>query len=138
MNLEKLKASVNLEELLAKQEELSEIYDKAFQDAPAGMDPNQFEEYMAEHGKTEEAAVVSRLIRLVKPVGETSELDEDDDVMTLEEFIQAAKDGNFIDYDGYGRYVDDNGQETDITIMPSDITAGMYRNDFKKIVWYNR
>jgi len=59
------------------------------------------------------------------------------DVMSLESFIECVKDGGFIDYDGFGRYVKDD-KESDINIYPSDIGYGAVRKDFDTIIWFNR
>jgi hypothetical protein len=58
-------------------------------------------------------------------------------LMPLDEFIDNVKSGGFIDYDGYGCYV--NGDlMTDIEIYPSDIEKNKIRNEFDKIIWFNR
>lgn len=61
--------------------------------------------------------------------------DEDDDIMTVAEFIEYCKMGDLIDYDGFGSPVKD-GLIGSMTIYPSR------RNDIPKdathIVWYNR
>ncbi len=59
------------------------------------------------------------------------------DKMTWEEFVDEVKSGCLIDYDGFGKYVDKYGNETNITVVPSDY----YRLRLKKyphINWYNR
>ncbi len=70
-------------------------------------------------------------------VPEFSELSDDVNVMSLEEFIENVKDGGFIDYDGSGNYMRD-GRESNITIYPSDVEHGSIRKDFDQIAWYNR
>jgi hypothetical protein len=65
------------------------------------------------------------------------EFDADDDVMSLEDFIIAVKDGMFIDYDGHGRYVKGN-QESNIHIYPSDVQHKSIRKDFDTIIWFNK
>lgn len=57
--------------------------------------------------------------------------------MDLKEFVEACKDGCFIDYDGYGVYADDYGY-TSIYISPSDVTRGHYRKDFQYVCWFNK
>jgi len=64
-------------------------------------------------------------------------LSEYGDVMSLENFIECVKDGGFIDYDGFGRYVIEN-QETDIEIYPSDVKNNAIRPNFDTIIWFNR
>jgi len=64
-------------------------------------------------------------------------IESDDDIYTLQEFIAICKDGGFIDYDGFGVYAFED-KKTDIEIYPSDIKNGNVRNDFTHVVWYNR
>jgi hypothetical protein len=57
--------------------------------------------------------------------------------MTRKEFIDYIKSGGLIDYDGFGMYVDKDGNETNIRACPSDY----YRLKLKKypyINWYNK
>lgn len=67
-----------------------------------------------------------------------SPVSEDTLIMNIKDFINAVNKGFFIDYDGHGYYVSDENMESDIMIIPSDISMGIYRKDFKKISWYNR
>ena len=50
---------------------------------------------------------LDRELRMIIPYELMNEIADDDDVMSLKEFIHAVKLGFFIDYDGYGRYVKD-------------------------------
>lgn len=75
-------------------------------------------------------------LRMIMPV-ELSELPTYGDVMPLSEFIECVKNGGFIDYDGFGRYVKD-GKETNIDIYPSDVKAKKIRTEFDTIIWFNR
>lgn len=59
------------------------------------------------------------------------------DVMSLKNFIEDCKCGNFIDYDGHGCYVKDN-QITNIGIFPSDVENGNIRKEFDTMIWFNR
>ena len=59
------------------------------------------------------------------------------DHMTLNDFIENVKSGGFIDYDGSGNYATET-QMSNITIYPSDITAGVYRKDFTHVLWFNK
>lgn len=59
------------------------------------------------------------------------------DMMTMEEFIHSVNSGEFIDYDGCGNYANED-KMSDIVVIPSDITSGVYRKDFTHIVWFNR
>ena len=74
---------------------------------------------------------------MILPCELIDEIDSDDDVMTIKEFINAVKSGLFVDTDGYGRYVKDN-KKTNITISPSDVKYQAIRKDFNTIVWFNK
>jgi hypothetical protein len=66
-----------------------------------------------------------------------SPLSEYGNVMKLKDFANACKDQMFMDYDGYGYYVKDD-QETNLMIIPSDVTSGKYRKEFENIIWFNK
>jgi hypothetical protein len=66
-----------------------------------------------------------------------SPLSDYGDVMMLKEFVLACKDGMFIDDDGHGYYVKDDHQ-TNLVIVPSDVTNRKYRKEFEKIIWFNK
>jgi len=83
-----------------------------------------------------EAIKLDRRIRLIRPY-EVSDIPDYGDVMTLNEFKNACRNGLFIDYDGYGKYIDDD-KMTDIDIYPSDIKAKSIRYELNKIIWFNR
>lgn len=76
-------------------------------------------------------------LRKIKEDFVMKDIKKGDDHMTIEEFISCCKSGSFIDYDGSGNYATDT-QESNISIYPSDITEGVYRNDFTHVVWYNK
>ena len=79
---------------------------------------------------------LSRQMRLMR-VPELKSLDGIGNYMTLNQFISCVKSGGFIDYDGYGKYANET-EQSDITILPSDIIAGEFRKDFTHVMWYNR
>jgi hypothetical protein len=58
--------------------------------------------------------------------------------MAIEDFICACQIGAFIDYDGFGYYLNADGKETDIIIRPSDVAKGNLKEGFTWINWYNR
>jgi hypothetical protein len=66
-----------------------------------------------------------------------TKLDDYGDLMTMEHFKGNVECGGFIDYDGYG-YYSDGKKKSNITVYPSDIVSGQYRDDFTHVVWYNR
>lgn len=105
-----------------------------FQSMPPGLNFDEFDDFMEE--SNHKVARISREYRMVK-TPEYHELSDFGDVMSLNDFIDNVKDGWFIDYDGFGRYVKD-GMESDIEIYPSDIDRGSIRKDFDTIVWFNR
>lgn len=75
--------------------------------------------------------------RLVQPVEFYGFIDEEDDVMSLSDFIASVKAGIFGDDDGHGRYVLGN-RITNITIHPSDVIDNTLRNEFKLITWFSK
>lgn len=61
------------------------------------------------------------------------------DLFTLDEFMQACKEGCFVDYDGAGNYATST-QMTDIEIRPSDVTKctrPIYK-EYTHVVWFNK
>ena len=80
---------------------------------------------------------LDRELRMILPCELLDEIDKDDDVMSIKEFIDAVKSGLFIDNDGYGRYIKD-GKKTSIQILPSDIKYRAIRKEFDTIVWFNK
>ena len=80
---------------------------------------------------------LDRELRMIMPYELIGEIDKDDDVMTIKEFISAVKSGLFVDTDGYGRYVKD-GKKTNIKILSSDVKYRAIRRDFDTIVWFSQ
>ena len=107
---------------------------KRFDDAPPGMNFEEYEEYFNETDN--DIGRLSRNLRLIMEPTFT-ELPDFGDVMPLEDFIENVNMGGFIDYDGWGSYVRD-GKKSDITINPSDVKHNSIRTDFDTIIWYNR
>ncbi len=79
---------------------------------------------------------LSREKRMIMPY-ELQDIPNNSDVMSLDAFIKAVKEGYFIDEDGSGNYVKD-GKMTDIEICPSDVEYDAIRREFDKIVWFNK
>ena len=86
---------------------------------------------------SQKANELDRKYRMIKSYNLSKIEGQDNDIMSLEEFISCCEDGGFIDYDGFGRYME-NGMETNITIYPSDVAHGSIRTEFKQIIWFNR
>jgi len=93
-------------------------------------------------------AELSRQLRLIRPY-EVSDIPDYGDVMTLNQFKNHCKNGGFIDYDGYGHYIEPGYNEkgepdesldkmTDIVIYPSDVKHKSLRIKLNKIIWFNR
>src|ERR1035437_8129243 len=80
---------------------------------------------------------LDRELRMIMQYELIDKIDNDDDVMTIKEFINAVKSGLFIDTDRYGRYVKDY-KKTNIIILPSDVKYQKIRRDFDTIVWFNK
>jgi len=95
---------------------------------------DEYERYMAD--EYNQISTLDQMKRMMMPY-ELSELPDYGDVMSLKDFIEDCKCGNFIDYDGHGYYVKD-GKESNIMIHPSDVIDGAIRPDFDTIIWYNR
>jgi len=70
--------------------------------------------------------------RLLRPL-EFDNLPTYGHIMSLTDFVDAE----FIDYDGFGKYVKDN-KMSNIEIYPSDIKNNLLRTDFDTIIWFNR
>ncbi|KAB1068750.1 hypothetical protein [Methylobacterium planeticum] len=66
----------------------------------------------------------------------SQEVDEDDHVMTVEEYLDSVECGAFIDYDGFGHPVRD-GKHCNVEVKPSDGRDGI-PPDATHIVWFNR
>jgi hypothetical protein len=122
------------EALLEMLEKAIEVSENTMSNFPPGMDHNEF--LKAAENVSKEVDELGRKYRMIKPYKLTP-IDGINDIMSLEEFIQCCNDGGFIDYDGYGRYMED-GMETDITIYPSDVKHNSIRTEFKEIIWFNR
>lgn len=61
---------------------------------------------------------------------------DEDDVYTVQEFIQACEHGMFIDDDGFGHPVLNGKADTGLYIYPSALED--IPQDATHIVWYNR
>lgn len=68
------------------------------------------------------------------------DVEDDDDVYTIQEFIDAVAQGVFTDYDGYGCYALNNKKDVtmDHQVVPSDIPLMKLRQGYTHIVWYNK
>jgi len=76
-------------------------------------------------------------------------IDPDDDVFTMEHFIENCKAGGFIDYDGFGNYARNvkkvdgvwTGEKLrcyEREVRPSHALKGWLDKNYKYVVWYNR
>jgi len=130
-------SKTRLKEINLEIKKLEKIIDKKEKKFDFGA-AKSFKEY--EEMREPESALISKLDREKRLLQDykLSELDKKyGDIMSVEEFITSVKDGWFIDYDGYGRYVKD-GKESNITILPSDVEHNSVRKDFDKVIWFNR
>lgn len=62
---------------------------------------------------------------------------DEDDVYTIEEFLQLCDSGSFIDYDGFGYPVKDSMADPSIMVNPSSAKYSIPK-DATHIVWFNR
>lgn len=100
-------------------------------------DNKSFDEYWEYvYDEKKELAKLDRKRRMIMPYT-LSEIPSYGDVMTLDEFIAACKEGWFVDSDGTGYYGKD-GKETDVYIYPSDISHRAIRKEFDSVIWYNK
>jgi hypothetical protein len=127
---------------MSKEEELLNIVLKyqhessdAFQNLPSGLDWTEFENAMKPYD--ERLSEASRNYRMVQTPKFVDKVPDYGDKMSLKEFISCCKSGGFIDYDGSGEYIK-NGKCSGINIYPSDVEHNKIREDFTKIVWYNK
>jgi hypothetical protein len=96
-----------------------------------------WKEYLALTEKEdEEISKLSRRLRLIKPY-EVTDIPDHGDVMTLNQFKNICRNGGFIDYDGFGHYLDGD-KMTDIIILPSDVKHKSLRHELNRIIWFNR
>ena len=77
-------------------------------------------------------------ISVLEPI-EYSDIPNYGKLMTLDEFLKNARNGNFIDYDGHGYYSTDTKMSNKM-ISPSDVDGGRLRKEieFTHIMWFNR
>lgn len=63
-------------------------------------------------------------------------------LMTIKEWIDHVKTGNFIDYDGFGLYADPiKGimcNDMDNPVKPSHVEKNLIDKKWTHIIWYNR
>jgi hypothetical protein len=57
--------------------------------------------------------------------------------ITLQEFIDAVKDGMFIDDDGHGYYANAKQRSTE-NIWPSDVLSDKILEGWTHVAWYNK
>ena len=63
--------------------------------------------------------------------------DGEDDVYTIDEFIESVHNRSFVDYDGFGHPVKDGMEDRGVCIYPSTASVSI-PSDATHIVWYNR
>lgn len=125
MNKDELKEK--LDELKNK---LDEIREESYNHADGW-------EWYCKHPITKEYDKTSAQYRQVKDY-KLENLPDYGSHMTLSDFIECCKIGPlFTDYDGFGNYATKD-KMSDIYVLPSDITMGIYRKDFTHVVWFNK
>lgn len=110
-------------------------YNEVFKNIPLGLDWKGFNKHIESSHNNLMAA--SRNYRMVQVPNFNDKVPEFGEVMAIKIFIKYCKNGFFNDYDGSGEYIK-NGKLSGITILPSDIEHNMVREDFKKIIWFNK
>jgi len=64
---------------------------------------------------------------------------KEDDIMTLKSFIGLCREGNFIDYDGFGYLSDGKIADESVMIWPSDARERDFdTKGYTHILWFNR
>jgi hypothetical protein len=124
-----------VKEIEAEIHEQEKLLSKAISDGDKYPTYDEFEIAIAPYQAKIRA--LDRELRMLIPCELMGEVEKDDCVMSLKEFINQVKSGMFIDYDGWGRYVKD-GKKTNIQILPSDIKYNAIRKGFDTIVWFNK
>lgn len=122
------------QQIKLKLEEAEQKHHERLNNAPNDMSYLEFEAYMNVTQK--EVSSLSRMYRFVKTPTYSNDKIEGD-LMTLTEWKACVRAGGFIDYDGFGYYVND-GKESDIVVIPSDLKHNQIRNEFSHVAWYNR
>lgn len=64
------------------------------------------------------------------------EYPDDDDIMTLDDFIKSCEAGAFIDDDGVGEY-SKGTERSGISVSPSEVLLSPNR-EWTHVVWFNR
>lgn len=59
------------------------------------------------------------------------------DVMTLDEFVEAVKQGVFVNDDGSGYYATAT-EMSDVPAVPSEIRKGLLQPGFTHVAWFNK
>jgi hypothetical protein len=122
------------DELKRNLDKAKQEFDKAYKNAPLGMDLSEYKEYFKTY---EDNITIASLSYRMAQEPKFRDIPKYGDRMLLDEFIECCNDGGFIDYDGSGNYVKD-GMMSDISIYPSDVKFDSIRKDFDEIVWFNR
>ena len=72
-----------------------------------------------------------------QPEARMRPLDDDDEHMTMGDFVEACECGGFIDYDGFGYYATAT-EKTDLVVCPSDWRKCKIDDRWTHVVWYNK
>lgn len=121
----------NLKEKLEKAEK---EYDEVFSKLPPNLDWDEFNTRLRPYDN--KITKLNRELTLIKTPNFTK-IPNYGDRMTIKSFIQRVKNGVFINYDGFGKYVRDD-KMSDIIIRPSDVLSKQIREDFDEIIWFNQ
>lgn len=121
----------NLKEKLEKAEK---EYDEVFSKLPPNLDWDEFNARLRPYDN--KITKLNRELALIK-IPNFTKIPNYGDRMTIKSFIQRVKNGVFINYDGFGKYVRDD-KMSDIIIRPSDVLSKQIREDFDEIIWFNQ
>lgn len=66
------------------------------------------------------------------------EIDSEDEVIELQDFIDSVRIHAFIDYDGHGFYANPPQYDRSFPAVPSEIYKGRINRNFSHVVWFNK
>ena len=81
----------------------------------------------------EEDAIEAKYVKLIK-----LQVINESHIMTIEDFAKAVEHGAFNCYDGFGCYMDENGEESGISVCFDPDSLLLMREEYPYVAWYNK
>jgi hypothetical protein len=129
------RVTMNIEKITADYKRASATFDA---EATEAFDAPTLEQYMARHARAYKKYEPFKLAYNAIREPEYCDLSTYGNHYTLKDFVENCLSGGFIDYDGHGRYATAT-QETNIGIVPSDVTDNVYIKDkYTHVMWFNK